>query len=233
MSEFNYSFPTVLPGEPAPIVGTVVAGESLIVRKKLESIVNHLIKSNFDIGSLLHTAKSKGYYQEWGFNTFQEYESTLNVKRQKLRYLRRIAEVMEAVGISRETYEPLGTSKLREITSLNVDGVWKNPESGLETPMKEFIVGFVEKGKELELDAIKQHVKTLKGILKGDEISWLNIPVKRTVLEETIRPALELAKKNLGSVGKDEEGISLDASDGRALEIISVEYINDPSNNGL
>jgi hypothetical protein len=50
------------------------------------------------------------------------------------------------------------------------------------------------------------------------------------VLDNVVRPALDLAKANLGSAGKDDEGISFDASDGRALETIGVAYLIDPAN---
>ena len=139
---------------------------------------------------------------------------------------------MEEVGVTRAQYEPLGTAKLREITSLDASGIWKNPETLEEIPIKSFIVGFVEKGEEMGLEEIKNHVKTLKG-LSGDPMCWIHLYMKQSVLDSTVRPALELAKKNIGSVGKDDEGISLDASDSKAVEIMAVEYLNDPANSYL
>ena len=62
---------------------------------------------------------------------------------------------------------------------------------------------------------------------------WWNVPFTRSAFENTITPALELAKANIGSVSKDEEGISIDASDSKAIEMIAVEYLNDASNGNL
>jgi hypothetical protein len=99
--------------------------------------------------------------------------------------------------------------------------------------MIEFITGFVEKGEEIEMDDLKKHVRTLKGFIGENDLTWLNVCVKRSALDNTIRPALELAKNALGSVGKDEEGVSIDASDGAALEAIAVDFMNDPANSVL
>lgn len=215
----------------AVLIGEAVAGESAQTRNELESLVNGVNKSNFDIGELLLKIRSNGYYTNWGFNTFYEYTESIKLKRSKAEYLSRIPKVMAQVGIERTKYEPLGTAKLRIITSLKPEETWVNPETKEETPMSEFIVGFVEKGEAMELEEIKSHVRLLKGLFGDNELVWLNVCVKKAAMDETIRPALELAKNFLGSSGKDEDGMSKDASDGAALEMVAVEYLNDPKNN--
>ena len=55
-------------------------------------------------------------------------------------------------------------AKLREITSLDVNAIWVNPETSEEVPVKSFIKGFIEKGKDMSLEEIKEHVRTLKGL---------------------------------------------------------------------
>lgn len=219
---------------PPAIYGDAVAGqEDKKVRSALENLINTVNKSNFDIAELLHTVKSKGYFMAWGYTTFKDYSATLNLKDRKVQYLTKIVETFAAVGVDRKEYEPLGIARCREISSLDPSAIWTNPESKLETPMKEFIVGFVEKGEEIDMDTLKQHVRTLKGFVGENDLTWINICIKRSVLDNTIRPALELAKNFIGSVAKDSEGISQDASDGTALEMIAVEYLNDPANNVL
>lgn len=203
---------------------------SQAVRSKLENLIGSVNRSTFDIAELLSEVKKKGYFQAWGFNTFQEYVDGLDIKARKAQYLVRIVDVMDQVAVKRAEYEPLGINKLREITSLDPTATYKNPETGVETPMQNFIVGFVEKGKELELEEIKQHVRTLKGLVGENELVWLNLSLKRAALEQTVRPALELAKANIGTVGRDDEGNAKDASDGTAIEMIAVEYLNNPAN---
>lgn len=207
---------------PPAIHGEIEAGEAKKVRKQLEQLINKFNKSQFDIGELLHVVKKNHYYTT---DTFSAYVKTLDIKPRRAQYLEKIAATMEAVGITREQYEPLGVAKLRDITSLDVNNTWVNPETKEETPIKDFIVGFVEKGKDMDPDEIKNHVKVLKGLVGEEAVTWLNLSVKQSALDNVIRPALELCKMQIGSVAKNEEGMSIDASDGRALELIAADYL--------
>jgi hypothetical protein len=213
------------------IVGQVVAGESAKTRKALEQLIKKVNSSAFDIAELLYKVKKNGFYE--GFTTFQEYVKTLEIKPRKAQYLTRIASVMDEMGIPRETYEPLGTAKMREITSLNVNDTWVNPETKDETPMKAFIQGLVDKGKDMPLEEIKQHVKTLKGLVGEEAMGWLHLYMKEQAIDKVARPALELAKAQIGSVGKDDEGVSKDASDGAAAEMVFAAFLADPANEVL
>jgi hypothetical protein len=215
---------------PTAIYGQQEAGRSSEVRKKLEKLIGGLNKSTMDIAVLLSETKKQGYFKQWGFDTFKDYVQNIDLKLRKAHYLTRIVDIMEIVGIQREVYEPLGIAKLREISSLDPGAIYVDPESNVQTPMKDFITGLIEKGSDMSLEEIKQHVKTLKGLTGENDLMFINFSVKRSVWEETIKPALELAKANIGSVGKDEEGNATDASDGRALEMIAVEFLNNPTN---
>lgn len=206
------------------IVGEVVAGEAAKVRKELEQVITQSNRSMFDIGELLYKIKKNGYYH--GFDTFYQYTKSLDFKNRRLHYLTTIAEVMDAVGVKRETYEPLGISKLREITSLDPNGEWVNLETKEVTPIREFIKAFVDKGHEMPLEEIKQHVRVLKGLIGEDELVWVNLRVKKSVLETVIRPALDKAKLLIGSTGTDDEGNAKDASDGRAAESIFADFLS-------
>lgn len=214
------------------LVGEMVAGESAKARAQLESLINNVNKSTLDIAELLAKVKTNAFYQP-EFNTFQEYVDTLNIKARKAQYLTKIVEVMAEVGLTRTQYEPLGIARLREISSLDPKATWTNPETKEETPMSHFITSFVEKGDEIEIDQLKQHVRTLKGFCGENDLVWRNFCITRLVAESTIDPALELARNNIGSVGKDDEGVSKDASDGACLEVWAVSYLNDASNNVL
>lgn len=214
------------------LVGDAVAGESAHTRAMLESLINSIEKSTLDVAELLYKVKANAFYQP-EFNTYKEYTRALKIKDRKAEYLPKIVEVMAAVGIDRKQYEPLGIARLREISSLDPNAMWTNPETKIETPVRDFIIGFVEKNEEIELDDLKQHVRTLKGFTGSNDLVWLNICLVRANLENTVRPALELAKNHIGSVSKDDDGVSKDASDGAALEVLAVEFMNDPSNNVL
>ena len=70
----------------------------------------------------------------------------------------------------------------------------------------------------------------LNVIVPPDELVWLNVCIKRIVLEQTVRPALELAKNLIGSKGRDEDGQAIEASDGEAMELMAAGFIQDPNN---
>lgn len=214
------------------IVGEAIAGESAKTRALLVSLINSVNKSTFDIAELLYKVKAHGYYTA-EHSTFTEYTESLDIKARKAQYLTRIVEVMSDVGVLRTEYEKLGIAKLREITSLDPAAMYKNPDTGAEVPMREYITEFVKIGVDTDLDDIKKHVRTLKGFVGANDIEWRNLPFLRSVLEATIDPALELARANIGSVAKDSEGISQDASDAACVEVWAVEYLNNPHNNPM
>jgi hypothetical protein len=221
-------------GKPeAAIIGEAVAGESVTVRKQLESLIANHERSLFDIGELLYQVRRNGFHQQWGYNTFSEYVESLKFKPRRARYLARISGVMSELGIERADYEVLGIAKLREITSLDLNGTWTNPQTGETTPFTDWIKKFVETGEDMTLDEIKQHVRTLKGLVGEDDLVFENFCIKRSVKDNVVEPAKELARRNIGSVGKDDEGMSKDASPGACLEVWCVEYLNNPANNVL
>ncbi len=211
------------------LVGETVAGESAKVRKQLEEKIIQSNQSLFDIGELAYTVEHNGYYE--GYTTFAQYLEELstktNFKKRRLRYLTRIAKVMNLMGIPRDTYEPVGVSKLRAITSLDPDGIWTNPVTKEEVPITEFITGFIEKHETMTEDEIQKHVQTLKGFVGEDSMGWVHLYMKQIVIDKVVKPALEKARMVIGSVGKDGEGNSQDASDGRAAEVIFVSFQNE------
>jgi predicted transcriptional regulator len=206
------------------IVGEAVAGETAKIRKQLEKVINSVNTSAFDIASLALSVKQSGDYA--GHTTFQDYAKTLKIKTRKIQYLVKMAETMQAVGIPREEYEPLGIAKLREITSLDPNGKWLNPENNQELPLKDFIVGFVKQSSDMDLDTIKSHVKVLKGLTGENDIEILHFAFTKSVIDNILEPAFEKAKMVIGSVAKDSEGISQDASKSKCIEVMATEFLS-------
>lgn len=216
----------------AVIVGEAVAGEAAKVRNQLEEIVRNLNTQTFDLAELLQKVRRHSWYTGWGYNTFQEYVETLDLKLRKAQYLSRIVDVMEQVDIPRETYEEVGIGKLREITSLEPGTTYTSP-AGVNTPMDDIIKDLVVKADDMSIDEIKQAVKSYKGLVGEDALVWINYSVKSIVKEEILNPALELARKQMGTLKKDEDGVAVDVSDGACWEVIAVEFMNDPANQFL
>lgn len=217
------------PLSPSVLVGEAISGQAAKARKQLETIIRNVNRSQFDLSDALHDVKKNGFYE----GTWTEYLDTLDIKRQRAWYLEKIADVMATVQIARDTYEQVGIAKLRAITSLKPSDTWKNPETGEETPMSEFIIGFVEKHQELSLEELKAHIRVLKGFVGDRDLVYRNLCFMRIVAEQSWDPAIEMAKNHLGSVGKDDEGISIDPSDSAAAEMLAVEFLNIPMNHVL
>lgn len=219
------------PYTPTVVVGTVVAGEAAATRRSLEELINSVNRSAFDIGELCHRVKSRGFYEP--YTTFQEYAKTLPIKTRKVQYLTRMAGVFDQLGISRTQYEPLGVARCREITSLDPSAEWTNPETLATTPVSDFIKGFVEfrepNGDFIETEKLKSHVKVLKGFTGDNDLIWVNLCLTKSVHDNTWMPAIEKAIAFIGSVSKDDEGISKDASSGAAAEVIAANFLNDPN----
>jgi hypothetical protein len=217
------------------MVGELEAGRSAKVKAALETLIENMQRSNFDLAEILHEVKTKKYYHSWGFSTFREYLNTLNLKVPKANYLVRMIEVTSHpdVGKVRAEYEPVGISKLREITSLDPAGVYLNPETGCKEELSFHIRALIENGIHLSLGEIRDTVKHLKGLEGEDELVWLNVRLKKTVLESIVKPSLVLAKRVIGSKGRDDDGMAIEASDGAALECIAASYLIDPNNNAI
>lgn len=215
------------------LVGEQVAGEASKTRKQLEKLIQAHILDQFDIGELLWKIRKNGWYTSWGYNTFAEYGKTTGLKDSKLRYLPQISEVMEAVGFTRDQYQGVGIAKLRAIVSLKPDDIYINPVTKDETPVKDYIKLLTQKaiddGDAFKLDEIKKHVRTLKGLVGERDIAFLRIDTIRTVLDTVMRPALERAKSIIGSIGKDDEGNSIDPSDAQAFAYICGDFLASPS----
>jgi hypothetical protein len=209
------------------IVGEVEAGEAAKVRKQLNQLIKNLNASTFDLMDVLFTIKSKGFFGP-KFNTFSEFVKDLDgLKLSKAYYLTRIRETMNAAEIPREVYEPIGLSKLRAIARL--DPKENYVVDGISTSGVEVIKKLIEL-KDVPLEDLKTLINEVQGLTGEDSMVWLNISLKHSA-REVVKKAISVAKKNIGSVSKNDEGVSQDASDGSALEVVALDFLSDPANN--
>ena len=212
-------------GTPPAIVGEAVAGQATKVLAQINAIIKDTNTSTFDLAELLHEAKKNMYYLKLGFDTFGDYGKSLDLKITKLYYLVKIVENMDGAGVSRDEYEPVGIAKLRLISKVDLftkDGgvIWNTPE----LTMAECVKGLVEKAKDLSLEEVQQVVEKLRGKTGDDATVWLNIAITKAA-REIVLQAFAQMKLEIGSVGQDADGKYIDASDGRALEMLAAEYL--------
>ena len=214
--------------EMPAIVGEAVAGEATQTLKLVKALIKGLSSNTFDLADALHRVKKNKWYAP-KFSTFTEYIGTIDLRSSKGHYLVRIAQTMEDVGIPRTEYEPLGIAKLRAICRLDLTDENGNGKMYEGKPAVEVIKDLISQAPEYSPEAVDETVKKLQGLMGDDARVWQNVSL--TVAQrKKWQEAVKLAKLNIGSVGKDEEGNYKDASEGDCMEVIAASYILDPNN---
>lgn len=208
----------------AVIEGEVQAGQGAKVCKQLKALINTVNVSTYDIMDLLHEVKTNKFYHP-KYESFKEFAETLDMKASKSFYLVRIKERMLLAGIEREMYEKVDISKLREIAVLE-----PTDEAGVTSKIVlDQIKLLVMMGANKSLIEIKEKVAEFQGNVGEEAWDFMTLKLKKSQ-KAVIRQALELVKAQIGSVGKDADGNSKDASDGSALEKMALDYLSDPNN---
>lgn len=213
------------------IVGEAIAGRSAHVRKELARMVSSLNVSTFDMIVLLAEAQENGYAQQWGFSSLVEFGAKeLGLKKRKTQYLARIGYVTKAVGLRRSQYESAGTSKLREITVLDPEGSYWNRDTHTNEDLAEHIVRLILDHDKMTVQQVHDEVLRLQGRTGPDRPVIRSTSYPRSVWESVIKPARELARRLLGSSGRDAEGNAKEYSDGAVDEVIYAAFLADVNN---
>ena len=213
------------------IVGEAIAGRSAQVRKELARMVSSMSVSTFDMIMLLAEAQEKGYAQQWGFSSLVEYGAKeLGLKKRKTQYLSRIGQVTQLVGLKRNQYESCGVSKLREITVLDPEGSYWNKETHANEDLAEHIVRLTLDCDKMTVEQVHDEVLRLQGRTGPDRPVTRSTSYPRSVWENIIKPARELARRLLGSSGRDAEGFAKEYSDGACDEVIHAAFLADVNN---
>lgn len=209
---------------PLAVIGEVEAGEAAKVRKALKDLIKSVNNSRFDIMDLLHEVKTKKFYQP-KFDTFMEFCESLDMKVSQSYYFVRIKEKMVLAGIDRATYEPVGITKLRVIAQLN-----PTDEDGVVSQLVlDQIKILVMKAPSKTADELQAEVDGYQGNVGDEAWDFMSFKLKKSQ-KAIVKQALDLARAQHGSVGKDTDGNAKDAGDGTLLENICMDFIADPNN---
>ena len=213
------------------LVGEQVAGRAARVRAKLKDLTNDVKSSTFDLADLLFEAQENNYPAAWGYSSIVEYgKEELGLKKRKTQYLTRITKVCRQVGLKRERYEPSGISKLRAITTLDPEGSFWNVIEHVSEPLDEHIVRLVLDSDTMSVEQVEEEVLRLKGMTGPNRMVVRSCSVTQSAWENVIQPAYELARRILGSQGRDESGAAVEYKDGACLEVICAAFLADPNN---
>jgi hypothetical protein len=218
-----------LPGDaPVPaIYGEAVAGRSAQVRKVLEKLVGKINENTFDVAELLYEAKSNGYWRDWGYESLLDYAwKELSIRERRTLYLVRIITITRKLDIQRSEYEPAGITKLREITRLEPSTYYFNPETQKNELNKDWMLEAIRTASGYTAMDLKSIVDRRMGLIGDESMEWMPpYKVKKSVRELVIKPAQELARRILGSAGKDEDGMAIEYSRGAVEEVIHADFL--------
>jgi hypothetical protein len=212
--------------DPQEIVGESEAGERAEqVRRRINKLIKAVNTNTFDLAEYLHEAKKKNYYSKWGFENFSAYAKSLNMKYVRAYYLVDIVETMRTAGVSRAEYEQVGVSKLRLIAKLDPEAEYKG------TPVVMLIRELTLKAANMSQEEVQAEVEKIQGKVGDDSMVWMNMHIKKIARENVCKPAIGLIRKAIGSVGVDEDGNAIDASDGACFEMMCANTLTDPNFN--
>lgn len=216
---------------PPAIIGESIAGRAAQVRKQLMVLTMDLNQHTFDLADLLTEAADNNMYRIWRYDSIGEYANKeLGIKERKAQYLIRITQVCRAVGAKRSEYETVGVSRLREITRLDPDGSFFNPETKTPEALSEHVIRLITNAEQMTGTQITEEIRRLMGQTGGNRpvtkmMSWTEDTYNRVIL-----PAQELARKRLGSAKRDEQGNAVEYTDSVVEEVIHADFLADPNN---
>jgi hypothetical protein len=211
---------------PPAIHGEAIAGRSAEARRALLQITAGVVRSTFDLAELLYEVKSAGYYRAYGYETFGEYVmKELDIKQRKSEYLIRIVQVCKAVGLKRADYESAGVSKLRDITTLDPEGSWFNPETKTNEDMAEHIVDLIANAQTMTSEEVTERVLELKGMTGDDRPVVRSCSMTQSTWDNVVKVAYERMRLKLGSAGRDDQGMAREYTDGVCLECICADWL--------
>lgn len=220
--------------EPIAIHGEAVAGHAAAMqalRKRMLLLSTDLTRNTFDLAEAFLEAQESHCYAEWGFDSLGEYASLeLGIKHRKAQYLARIVKVCRECGVLRKDYEPVGVTKLREITTLDPGTTFYNAETKTHEPMVDHIVRLIAEAPENSTVEVEQEVERLKGMTGDNAMVTRAYKVTQSCWEYVIARCFESIRKRLGSAGRDGTGQAKDYSDGAVIEALCAEYNSDPRN---
>jgi len=220
--------------EPVAIHGEAVAGHAVAMqalRKRMLLLSTDLTRNTFDLAEAFLEAQESHCYAEWGFGSLGDYASLeLGIKHRKAQYLARIVRVCRECGVARKDYEPVGVTKLREITRLDTGTTFYNPDTKTHEPMVDHIVRLIAEAPENTTVEVEQEVARMMGMTGDNAMVTRTYKVTQSCWENVIARCFEAIRRRLGSAGRDEAGKAKEYPDGAVIEALCAEYNADPSN---
>lgn len=205
--------------EAPPITEALIARAQEVKEKLLESKSNMEI-GFFDMCDLLAEAKEGSYHTVWNYGNFDAWVvqgSGLDISARQAAYAVNVARQAKFLGIRRDELVVAGSSKVKQIMSLN-------PELHQHDMIK-----LIEAADTIPYPDVVSKVKALKDGGSMDDPADKYITLKLDpYVKEIFDEAIELARKIHGDTITN--GHVHDISISKALELICVSYTQDINN---
>jgi hypothetical protein len=207
---------------------TILISQDVSLKAQAEACRASLLKAQdnlegafFDLCDLLREAQENNYHVVYGFARFGDWVesqgSGLDLSARSAYYFISIATKAEYLGVTREMMKKAKISKLKEIFRLD-------PAKHAHQMME-----LIEDAATAPLEEIKSRVQAL--LAKDGESPSVYMTLKFDVaVKETFQRALQLAKLNYGDSADPSTGDPVEPTDSQALELLSVNFLNDPNN---
>jgi hypothetical protein len=208
--------------EGIAIHGDAVAGVKKMARaqevlEQVDQLKSQMVNNRWELADLLEEIHDHDYHRERGFNDFDDYidQGNFDVGSREARYLIKINRNSKKLEIPRDDLKKVAISKLKEVFTLD-------PET-----QSDHIKRLVSAAQEQTLDAVRDEVRSVRGLDPADEFTWRNFRVTRASATEVIDPAIERARREWGDT-IDGEGNPKDISEGQAITAICADFNASP-----
>lgn len=213
----NYTTDVVI--EAQPLTADIVA-RAQFVQEELVKSMNNMEVGFFDMCDLLAEAKEGNYHLVWNygnFDTWVEQGSGLKISARQAAYAVNVARQAKFLGIKRDELVAAGSSKIKQIMSLN-------PELHQHEMIK-----LIESADKIPYGDMADKVKSLKdgGNMNDAPNKYITLKLDPDV-KEIFDEAVELARKIYGDTITN--GHVHDISISKALELICIAYTQDINN---
>lgn len=218
--------------KPVPSIhGERIAGRAATVRQQIRGLAGEIDKNSFDLGELFLEVQVNSYAKQWGYDNLGEYALLeLGIKPRRAQYLARITRVCKAAGVARKDYEKVGTTKLREIATLDPKGSYFNQDTRQNEPLVEHIANLIAEAPDMTTEEVEQEIRRLKGMVGDNAMQTRSFILTVSGWRDVVDRAFEQVRRMKGSKSRDVEGKAIEYSNAQCLEDLCADWLADPHN---
>ena len=199
-------------------IDSAVVDRAAEVQKQMVAVTDRLGRGYLTLCDLLLEAHAGAYHTVFGHGQFGDWVESnrdLDMSARTAYYMINIGKKIKALGLTADQIQKIKISSLKAIFELDP------LENGAD--MRSVLAA----APDLTLDEVKDKVRALKVAAGKPDYVKMGPYKVEPLVKETIDESFELARRIHGSTVKDGEVV--DISDSKCLELVCVEFLNDPN----